>query len=389
MAAPLLTKEQLYAIYKAAVQGADPANDKLTDWSAGSINDMLAGASACVGTELQFYIANGFSKTLIANTEAEEMDELVVDHYGEEFARTGDVPAVGIVKVTRTVTTAAETLDAGTVVQTDTPTGGSPITFTTDIDLDFVIGQAVGYVAITAENAGTAGNIEDGDITTISPAITGWSVTNEEPTAGGAQRLTDSEYQDFVGDKISEARGATDSGIEAKLRGVPGIVNATVHTRFQAVKNWNIASGAVEGAAYTVVRSICYIADANGTANPALVAKAEEALAGEKAAGANIDIIAASAQSMDWTASYTLNGAGPNFGSLSVDSSPIKQTMRDYIDNLGIGDDFSRSSANAYVLSVWGPSGSNDISAFTTSVPSGDVSTGENVKLVAGVMGFV
>lgn len=388
MAAPLLTKEQLYSIYKAAVQGADAENDKLTDWSEGSINDMFAGGAAAIGLELQFYIANGFSKTLIANTEGDEMDELIVDHYGDDFGRLGDIAAVGIATFTRISTVAAYTLPAGTVIETATPVGGSPISFTTDIDLPFVIGQAVGYVSITAEIAGTSGNVSNGDINTIQPPIAGLSVTNADDTAGGAQRFTDSEYQDYVGDKISEARGATDSGVAAKLRSVPGIVQATVQTLFQSVKNWNIAAGIVEGVAYTIVKSICYIADANGTANAALITKAEEALVLEKAAGANILIFGASAQTLDWTAHYVLNGAGPNFALLSVDNSSIKQTMRDYINNLGIGDDFVRATANAFVLSKWGPSGSNDITTFTTSVPSGDVSTGANIKLISGVMGF-
>lgn len=388
MAAPLLTKEQLHAIYKSAVQGADAENDKLTDWSAGSINDMLAGAAAVVGTELQFYIADGYSKTLFANTEEEELDELTVDHYGEDFARADDLFAIGIAKITRTDTSAAETFDAGKVVETSTPVGGSPTSFTTDVDLEFEIGQAVGYVAITAEIAGTAGNVDAGDITNIQPAMAGWSVTNEEPTAGGAQRQTDAEYLAATGDRISEARGATDSGIEAKLRNVPGIVKATVQTKFQAVKNWNIAGGVAEGSAYTIVRSICYIADANGTANDALIAKAEEALKGEKAAGANIDIFAASAQELDWTATFVLNGAGPNYAMLSASSDAIADEMRNYVANLAIGADFVRATANAYILSIWGPSGSNDLTSFTTSVPSGDVSTGSNIKLIAGDMEF-
>lgn len=386
MAAPLLSKQDFYALYKSTVQAADPDHDQLSDWSDGSINDMLAGACAVIGAELQFRIVEQFNKTLFANAEGAELDELVEDHFGEEFARTGDVKAVGVAKFTRSSSLIEETVDAGTIIETTTPIGGTATQFETDIDLVLGVGVTSGYVTITAKVAGSAGNVDAGEITTINPPLAGFTVTNETETAGGDEELSDSEYLGHVGDLISTLRGGTDTGIEAKIRSVPGIEKASVHTTFQAVKNWNIAGGAVEGSAYTIVVSKAYIADANGTGNDALVALAEEAVAAEKAAGVNILVIAASAQSMDWTAAFTLNVSGPNFAALSADPEPIAQTMRDYIENLGIGDDFVRATANAYVLSKWGPSGSNDITTFTTSVPSGDVSTGANVKLIAGTM---
>jgi uncharacterized phage protein gp47/JayE len=386
MAAPLKSKEEFHELYKSTVQAADPDHDQLSDWSDGSINDMLAGACAVIATELQFRIVEQFSKTLFANAEDEELDELVVDRFGEEFERPGDVKAVGVAKFTRSSSSGTYTLPAGTTIETTTPVGGSAVQFVTDIDLEFADGQSVGYVTITAVEAGSEGNVDAAEITTINPPIAGLSVTNETETAGGDEELSRSEYLAHVGDLISTLRGGTDTGIEAKLRAVPGIEKATVQTQFKAVKNWNIAGASVEGDPYTIVLAKAYIADANGTGNDALVALAEAALITEKAAGVNIQVIAASAQEMDWTADFTLNVSGPNFATLSVNPEAIRQTMRDYIDNLGIGDDFIRATANAHVLSVWGPSGSDDITGFTTTTPSGDVSTGENVKLIPGTM---
>jgi hypothetical protein len=388
----LRSKQEFYALYKATVQGADTDHDKLSDWSEGSLNDMYAAAAATIAAELVSTIVSEFARTFIANAEGAEKDELIVDHFGESFERVGEQKAIGIAKFTRTSSVAALTIPKNTVVQTLPPVGGSEQSFLTVADVTFEIGVTVVYVAIEAQLAGPQGNVDSGEISVISPSISGVTVTNDAATSGGAAEQTDAEYQDYTGHLISALRGPTAPGIQAKLKTISGIEKATVHEKFQAVKNWNIASSTAEGSPYTIVVAKAYIADANGTANSALIEKAEAAVIEERAAGVNILIEAASAQSMNWAASFTLNASGPNFAALSLDASPILDTMREYINNLGIGDDFVRANANAHVLSKWGPTGgggSNDITVFSTSTPSGDVATGTNVKLIAGTMSRV
>lgn len=60
--------------------------------------------------------------------------------------------------------------------------------------------------------------------------------------------------------------------------------------------------------------------------------------------------------------------------------------MAQYISNLEVGDDFIRTTARAAIMAIWGPSGTNDITDFITSVPSGDVSTSSTQKLVPGTV---
>jgi hypothetical protein len=53
---------------------------------------------------------------------------------------------------------------------------------------------------------------------------------------------------------------------------------------------------------------------------------------------------------------------------------------------LAIGTDFIRADAEAYIMALWGPSGTDDLVDFSTTVPSGDVSVAANQKLIPNTM---
>jgi hypothetical protein len=60
--------------------------------------------------------------------------------------------------------------------------------------------------------------------------------------------------------------------------------------------------------------------------------------------------------------------------------------MSKYIQDLAIGTDFIRADAEAYIMALWGPSGTDDLVDFSTTVPSGDVSVAANQKLIPNTM---
>lgn len=383
----LRSAEDYYKIYKNAVRSSDTEGAKLNDFSEGSINDMMASAGGLMGSELATIIVESFNKTLIANTSGDDRDELVTDHYGDDFSRLGPQKSVGIVKFSRPNDAAGTVaIAAGTTVETTPDSEGNKQSFVTLSDVNMV-GTTV-YASIEAVEAGPEGNVESGDINVIADSLSDGSitVTNEDDTSGGSDTQTDAEYLDYVGQLINQLRGATSPSIESKLKSVPGIEKVTVFESYQKVKNWNDSAGSTEGSAYTIVSTTAYIADANGTANDALIDKAEDKVTAEKAAGANITIVAASASSLNWLAEITLNPGGPNYAELSSNTEKIENTMREYIEDLAIGADFDRTAAEIYVLGVWGSDGTNDLSAFETLTPTGDVATADNIKLIPGTI---
>ena len=64
--------------------------------------------------------------------------------------------------------------------------------------------------------------------------------------------------------------------------------------------------------------------------------------------------------------------------------------MKEYINKiLAIGQSFSKINANAYVLSIWGSAGTNDLVSFSSIVPSGDVAVASNEKLISGTVEII
>ena len=64
--------------------------------------------------------------------------------------------------------------------------------------------------------------------------------------------------------------------------------------------------------------------------------------------------------------------------------------MTNYInEQLTIGAGFSRLAGNNYILSIWGILGSGDLQSFSTSEPTGDIASEQDVKLVAGSVTIV
>jgi hypothetical protein len=63
--------------------------------------------------------------------------------------------------------------------------------------------------------------------------------------------------------------------------------------------------------------------------------------------------------------------------------------MIDYLNNLAIGADFIRATADAYILAIWGPAGTDDLTAFATSTPIGDVVAAADEKIVPGTVEIV
>lgn len=380
MSAELKNFQDFYDVYKQQAQTQKP---ELTDFNEGAINDVLAGTTATVAQELVRILLDRFKKTYFSSAEGDDLEFLAVDHFGDPFARPGAQFAVGVVTFTRPNNSFGNVLiDTGTIVKTSPDANGqsqlfavlSPVTMT---------GTLIN-ASVQATVAGVAGNVVANAINTIQTALTDSSivVTNLLPTAGGAAEETDAEYRETIKQLIETLKGATAAAIKAKALTVPGIEKATAIEFIQPVINWNIGGMVTEGDYFLLPKARLYVADANGTASQALLDLVKAAVLTTRAAGVYVETLAAIALALDWTATISLNPSGPNYAELSVDPQPIIDTMIEYIQDLDIGSDFSRALARQHILDLWGPTGTNDLTNFSTSTPSGDVTAAENEKLV-------
>lgn len=384
---------ELYELYRNESETDKP---ELSDWNIGSINDLMAGLSALAVSEAQKLLIDLFKKTYISLADGPEvtggpdyLQDLATDHYGDSFARLGAQKATGTVTFTRpTAAGGAGTILAGTIVKTELDASGQSQSFETLIDVSVGAMALSVNASVRASEGGTAGNVPADSVTVIDTTLfdATFEVNNDEAFAGGAAAQDDATYREYIYNLILTLGKATPASIKAAALNVTGVEKATIDESVVAVREWDIASDSDTGSTFYIVRVKLYIADANGTADDSLLAAVVAAIEPVRAAGIRVDVIAAEALSVDWTAAVTLNPSWPNYSVLSSDLSQIETSMAQYISNLEVGDDFIRTTARAAIMAIWGPSGTNDITDFITSVPSGDVSTSSTQKLVPGTV---
>lgn len=389
MTTTIKTQNEFYDIYKNEVQGLAP---EFTDFSEGSIHDIIAGALSISLNEVSELVVSEFSKTFFDLAEGSDLDRLAVDHFGSTFARPDAVKSTGSITFSRSTNSGNVTIPAGTIVKTVKNSSGVEIRFSTDEEL---IMTGLSIVAnITAVVAGVSGNVSAGKITVLESALTDSSITvnNISALAGGNESLTDAEYREFLKAKILSLAGATESAVKGAALSVSGVSMVALVTKERVVIDYDIGNSQIlAGSSYfRIPYPVLYVADENGNSSAGMIEQVRQAIFLVKACGVNIEVNGASAVMMNWVASITLNAGGPNYSELQSDLTKIKETMTEYInEKLIIGQAFNKASANAYVMSIWGPAGTNDIASFSSSVPSGNVSVLANEKLIAGTMDIV
>jgi hypothetical protein len=398
MSLPVKSQQDLYDLFITTLQDYAP---DLTDTLEGSVIDTLAGTFAVGAAELTRLIIDRFNKTFIelANGpeitgDADDLQFLAVDHFGEDFARPGAVEAVDTVTFARPNNSGGVVLiPEGTVVKTAPDADGAVQRYVTDSDVTMTASSAGSdtsvTVGVTASVAGADGNAAAGTINVIESSLLDTTITvSNVGNATGADAQDDSTYRETIRNLIQALAGATAAAVAAKAKTVTGVATATAIEQSLTVIQYDIATSSVVGRAFRLPVPKLYIADSTGTASAALLALVRTAIDAVRACGVFIGVEAATAVSVSWTGAITLNPSGPNYATFSSDPQRIVDSMSDYINGLPTGTSFVRATANAAILAIWGPTGTNDITAFTTSVPSGDVAASATQKLIAGTVGL-
>ena len=384
MAAQLLTQNEFYQLFKLEVQGND-GSDKLTDWSDGSVLDIMTGAVSLALTEVSDLTAKEFAKTMFDTAEGDDLDALALDHYGDEFERPGAAKATGYLVFSRATTDAGTvTIPAGTEATTPTDANGQTQRYITTAAVSMPGLSAVADAE--AVDAGAAGNAQPYEITVLASTLTDATVvvTNAALFSGGADAETDAEYRETIRDRLRTLPGATKTALEAAARGVTGVQSANLFEELRVVIPYDVGTGLPVPAAdwFRVPVATLYVADENGSANAQLLTDVKAAVDAARAAGVVVFTAAAEAIEMDWTVSLSLNPLGPNYAELSVDPAKIIDSMQNYIATLAVGEDFIRATAEAAILDLWGPTGTDDLTAIATSVPVGSVTVTGTQKLI-------
>jgi len=387
----LKTTEELRELFIEELQSRRP---DLTDTNEGSLIDVMAGVCAAVTGEVCALVVSEFGKTFFDTANGPEvtggpddLERLAVDHFGDEFARPAASKATGTVTFSRATDDAGDVeIAAGTVVKTKANAAGSSQRFVTLSDVTLT-GLSIN-ASVEAVEAGVAGNVLAAKIEEIETSLTDSSVvvTNTGACSGGSDQMGDSAYREHIRNLIESLKGSSLPAIEAKARTVSGVAMATAIEKTIPVIEYDIATGDSIGSYFRVPRAIVYVADVNGTASASMVDAVKDAIDEIRSAGVKIDVEGASALSLNWTAEIALNPSGPNYAELAADPTKLLESMAAYVNNLAIGTDFDKSTADAAMLAIWGPSGTDDLTTFSTTIPSGDVSVAENEKLVAGTM---
>jgi hypothetical protein len=387
------SQEELYEIHKNEVIQRAP---NLTDYEEGAINDANSGAASVAMSELTDLIIQQFAKTYFRSADgpevtggADDLETLAIDHFGDDFARPDATKSAGIVTFSRPTATAGDVIiNAGTVVKTQADANGQIRRFETVLGVTLTgLNINASIEAVTGEE-GPANNVEAGEIDQIETTLTDPTivVTNAAATTGGVAEQDDATYREHILNLIKQLKGATKTALQAKLLTVAGVEQATVIEFGQNVIEWIDSSSTPVDDSFIIPRVRAFIADANGTANQALIDAAALVLDEVRACGVRVEIVGAVAIVLDWTGLLTLNPGGPNFATLSADTSLITEAMTKYLQDLAIGAGLNRNLARKAIMDEWGPDGTDDLADFVSTIPTADVDVDENERLIPGTI---
>lgn len=383
----LKSQQELLEEYVGELQSQAP---EVTDAEEGSIVDVLAGVSSVAVSEITRVVVSEVAKTYIDNAEGDDLERLAVDHYGSAFAKPEATKAVTTVTFSRANTDKGDVpISAGTIVKTPQNAAGKSVRFEV-VNAVTLTGLSIN-ASVRAMIAGAEGNVLANKITQIETTLIDPSVTvsNSLAASGGEETQNDSQYRETIRQLIQSLSGSTEKAIKAKALTVPGVAYADCVTEVIAVKEWDIGGSTTVGDYFKIPRAKLYVADVNGVASDALIGLVKTAIKATVAAGVLVVVLSAIPQTINWSASFSLNPSGPNYSVLSVDPAMVEDEMLLYLQGLAIGADFDRNLARAAILSKFGPAGTNDLTDFTTNSPTGTVVIAETGKAIPGTVEIV
>ncbi|AIY89881.1 baseplate J/gp47 family protein [Geoglobus acetivorans] len=281
------------------------------------------------------------------------------------FVRTPASKATGTVTFSRsTPATADITIPAGTRVATS---DGS-VTFRTTQAVTLSAGSTSVDAPIEAEQAGSSGNVAANTITKIVDPVSGIeSVNNANPTSGGRDAETDEELRYRIKNTLASKGKATVEAIKASVLAVDGV--KTVRVEENDTINDYTSTGGLPPKSFRVFvfgGADSDIAQAIFDAKPAGIQPYGD--------------VSATAYDQDGNA-YTIYFSRPKVVNIyvdvqitsdgtSIDTQTVIDAVKDYINNLDIGEDVIYAKVLASVMNIQGVVDAT-VKIDTTSPPAG------------------
>lgn len=250
----------------------------------GSVLNIVAAAMATIGAELDARASARIAARLKGSSTGADLDQLVSEETAGELPRLGAATAVMTLKASRPTSGAGGgTIPAGTAVLV----GG--LTFTLNDPIVFAptaLGPLVGN--FTCSTAGPEGNLGPSDVKGFanpgalfdpSLVLAAYSTGSDGYAAGGSLRESDAEY------RARSALYESGTDVDADLL-VAGALS-TPGVKYASLVEHVDGSGVLTGDA------TLYIADVNGRANKALVARVVAGLRDFRMPGQQVYIVGA------------------------------------------------------------------------------------------------
>lgn len=322
----LPSRLDLFATGRDFVRQRNPKIDPGQVDVAGSDVNIVVGGTSYVAFQVVLALMQCVNALLLDGAFDEDLDRYGFDRYG--LPRKGAAAALGEVRIFRpTFAGGAGTVPLGTRIVTLNGveyTTTAPATFAaTDLQVAGIPVRAAQAGTITQVGANTLrlfGNTSALFDTTLD-------VTNDAPTAGGADREDDSSYRERIRQFWNTARRGTLSAIQFGALEVAGVESATVDE--------------VIGPDARPARLVeLFVADAAGVSSLALGVAVRSSLDEFRAAGIAVIVNTSLPLIVDVVLKLSFRA--------NVDTTTLTSTIRaavvDFVNNLGVGETLLRAA---------------------------------------------
>lgn len=298
------------------------------------------------------------------------------------FPKLPAVAASGNVRVTITAQASAITIPAGTIF---TPSGAA-LTFTSQSDVTIAAGSTYADVYVSCTTAGTTGNLTAASSFTLSPQPNGFaSASNTGAFSTGTDAETDAQQKARFISYVNSLQRGTVSAVKY------GLSLATVADANGVVIEQVTASNVVEPWLTDKTQPVgyvqAYIHNGVSGASAALLTRASQviygyylsdgtAVPGYKAAGARVDIFAATVVPLNVTGLITVSD-----GYVASDIQTAVQTaIGNYLTELNVGATAQFATLIQLAMDVTG------VSNFALSAPTADSAASVSQKIMPGTI---
>lgn len=364
--------------------------DELIAWflglspdTAGRVSDLNVGSNLrvlfeAVGVRLE-HLDN---KAFLALQRA--IPTVLFDFFGEGpgFPLHASRAASGLVRVVRRAGTVGDVLvPQGTRFQLPNPSSTAPRVYVTTVPVLLANGVAFAQVLVQSTTAGAIGNTPAATLQMID-AVAGIDTdasTNPAALINGADVETDESRRARFTQFIRELARAQEAGLEVGARTAQVVVSGVVTEQVVAARAITVPEKR------GLVR--LYIDNGGATASPALVTAAQtivdgsraadgSRIAGYKAAGIVVEVLAVASQVVPVTAQIVLS---PGFDGAAVQPAVVT-AIGDYLAGLGVFADLVLADLIATVVLVRG------VYDVTVQAPTANVVAATGARIIPGVI---